>query len=178
MPRVDIAVVEHLRLRIDRNVVTDCDTVSCQVLQALRRRYPPEARLDPSARAARRFPGPNVCPDALRGKIVPRNDPPRVSTVQRAPSAKRLDQCPIGTIASRPFCFNSRTCAPRVSTCAMSARAGFLAEPSSLARIAPRRVSSYPTPIRSSSRQQNRTASSVYPVGLGISSSCASSCFR
>jgi len=76
-----------------------------------------------------------------------------VKTVQRAPSAKRADQCPIGTTSSRPLSFRYFTIAPSVSRCAIMARAPFCSTPGMRARIAPRRVSSYSTPSRPSSSQ-------------------------
>ena len=50
--------------------------------------------------------------------------PLSVKIVQRAPSAKRADQVPIGTSSSRPLGFSPFTCAPSVSTWATMARSG------------------------------------------------------
>ncbi|MNJ31098.1 hypothetical protein D3C77_257230 [compost metagenome] len=81
-----------------------------------------------------------VCPEALSGRMVPRQAPPSEKIVQRAPSAKRDDQWPMGTTSSRPLAFTCLTWAPRVSMWATMARAGVGSLPGRRARMAPRRV--------------------------------------
>ena len=89
----------------------------------------------------------------------------------RAPSAKRLDQKPIGTIvepAVRLERLDHR--AERIEVGRDRASRAVAPCRAATARIAPRRVSLYSMPSSSRISQTSRTTASVMPDGLGVSS--------